>query len=116
MKALIGPSLGPAENLVVTQVEAPRPGDGEVLVEIAYAGLNFFDTLLIEGKYQVRPKPPFSPGAEFSGRVAVLGPGAEGFAVGERVMGFCSYGVAGEHIAVATSRLNKTPEVPHAHK
>ena len=62
MKALICPSLGPAENLVVTEVEAPRPGDGEALVEVAYAGLNFFDTLIIEGKYQVKPKPPFSPG------------------------------------------------------
>ena len=110
MKALICPSLGPAENLVVTEVEAPRPGDGEVLVAIAYAGLNFFDTLLIEGKYQVRPKPPFSPGAEFSGRVAALGPGAERFAVGEQVMGFCSYGAAAEQIAVSTSRLTKIPE------
>jgi len=60
MKALICPSLGPAENLAVMEVEAPTAGEGEVLVDVAYAGLNFFDTLLIEGKYQVRPKPPFS--------------------------------------------------------
>ena len=104
MKALVCPSLGPVENLVITDVAAPTPGDGEALIEIAYAGLNFFDTLLIEGKYQVRPKPPFSPGAEFSGRVAALGPGAEVFAIGERVMGFCSYGAAAEQIAVATNR------------
>jgi len=110
MKALVCPSLGPAENLVVTEVAAPMPGDGEALVEVAYAGLNFFDTLIIEGKYQVRPKPPFSPGAEFSGRVAALGPGTQGFAVGERVMGFCSYGAAAEHIAVPTNRLTKIPE------
>jgi NADPH2:quinone reductase len=62
MKALVCPTLGPAENLLVTEVAAPMPGGGEALVEIAYAGLNFFDTLIIEGKYQVRPKPPFSPG------------------------------------------------------
>ena len=78
MKALICPSLGPVENLVVTEVAAPTAGEGEALVEIAYAGLNFFDTLLIEGKYQVRPKPPFSPGAEFSGRVLALGTGSRG--------------------------------------
>ena len=87
MKALVCPSLGPAENLLVTEVEAPRAGDGEALVEIAYAGLNFFDTLIIEGKYQVKPKPPFSPAGEFSGRVVALGPGAQGFEVGDRVMG-----------------------------
>ncbi|MBV9909461.1 MAG: NADPH:quinone oxidoreductase family protein [Hyphomicrobiales bacterium] len=110
MKALICPSLGPAENLVVTEVEAPPVGGGEALVEVAYAGLNFFDTLIIEGKYQVRPKPPFSPGGEFSGRVAALGPGANGFAVGDRVMGACAYGAAAERIAVPTTRLAKIPD------
>jgi NADPH2:quinone reductase len=110
MKALICPSLGPAENLVVTEVEAPRPGDGEALVEIAYAGLNFFDTLIIEGKYQVKPKPPFSPAGEFSGRVVALGPGAQVFEVGDRVMGVCSYGAAAEQIAIPTTRLVKIPD------
>src|ERR1700722_14972791 len=109
MKALICPSLGPAENLMVTEVAAPTAGDGEVLVEVAYAGLNFFDTLIIEGKYQVRPKPPFSPGAEIFCHVAALGPGTQGFAVGERVMGFVSHGAAAEQIAVPTNRLTKIP-------
>jgi NADPH:quinone reductase len=86
MKALVCPSLGPAENLLVTEVEAPRAGDGEALVEVAYAGLNFFDTLIIEGKYQVRPK------------------------VGDRVMGACAYGAAAEQIAIPTTRLVKIPD------
>ena len=110
MKALICPSLGPAENLRVAEVAAPPAGDGEALVEIAYAGLNFFDTLIIEGKYQVRPKPPFSPGGEFSGRVVALGPGAQGFQVGDRVMGFSPYGAAAERIAIPVSRLARIPE------
>jgi NADPH:quinone reductase len=110
MKALVCPSLGPVENLLVTEVEAPRPGDGEALVQIAYAGLNFFDTLIIEGKYQVKPKPPFSPAGEFSGRVIALGPGAQGFEVGDRVMGACAYGAAAEQIAISTSRLVKIPD------
>ena len=87
-----------------------RAGEGEALVEIAFAGLNFFDTLIIEGKYQVRPKPPFSPGGEFSGRVAALGPGVQGFQVGDRVMGFCAYGAAAERIAIPTNRLAKIPD------
>jgi NADPH:quinone reductase len=110
MKALVCPSLGPAENLLVTEVEAPRAGDGEALVEIAYAGLNFFDTLIIEGKYQVRPTPPFSPAGEFSGRVVALGSGAQGFEIGDRVMGACSHGAAAEQIAISTSRLVKIPD------
>ena len=110
MKALICPSLGPAENLRVAEVEPPTPSDGEALVEIAYAGLNFFDTLIIEGKYQVRPKPPFSPGGEFSGRVVALGPGAQGFQVGDRVIAACPYGAAAERIAIPASRLARIPD------
>jgi len=110
MKALICPSLGPAENLKVAEVDEPVAGEGEVLVEVAYAGLNFFDTLIIEGKYQVKAVPPFSPGGEFSGRVVGLGPGARGFAVGDRVMGFCPYGAAAERIAIPASRLARVPD------
>jgi NADPH2:quinone reductase len=110
MKALICPSLGPAENLEVKEVEDPSPGKSEVLVEVAYAGLNFFDTLIIEGKYQVRAVPPFSPAGEFSGHVASLGPGAQGFAVGDRVMGSCAYGAAAEKMAIAVNRLARVPD------
>ena len=110
MKALICPSLGPAENLMVVEVEPPSAGDGEAVVEVAYAGLNFFDTLIIEGKYQIKPTPPFSPGGEFSGRVIALGPGTRGFAIGDKVMGFCGYGAARERIAITANRLARIPE------
>jgi NADPH2:quinone reductase len=110
MQALICPSLGPAENLKVKEVDEPVAGAGEVLVEVAYAGLNFFDTLIIEGKYQVKATPPFSPGGEFSGRVLGLGPGARGFAAGDRVMGFCAYGAAAERIAIPANRLARIPD------
>ena len=110
MKALICPSLGPAENLMVVEAEPPSAGDGEAVVEVAYAGLNFFDTLIIEGKYQIKPTPPFSPGGEFSGRVIALGPGTRGFAIGDKVMGFCGYGAARERIAITANRLAQIPE------
>ena len=111
MKALICPSLGPAENLLVTEVEAPVAGEGEALVEIAYAGLNFFDTLIIEGKYQVRPKPPFSPGGEFSGRV--VGARAGSARLCNRRPGhgrLLLMGPPRKQIAVPTSRLAKIPD------
>jgi NADPH:quinone reductase len=110
MKALICPSFGPAENLRVVELEPPPAGEGEAVVEVAYAGLNFFDTLIIEGKYQIKPAPPFSPGGEFSGRVVALGPGARGFASSDKVMGFCGYGAARERIAITTNRLAQIPE------
>src|SRR5271170_2665344 len=110
MKALICPSLGPAENLQVEEVDEPAPGKGEALVEVAYAGLNFFDTLIIQGKYQVKAAPPFSPGGEFSGRVVGLGPGVQGFAAGDRVIGCCAFGAAAERIAIPLSRLARVPD------
>ena len=94
----------------MTEVEAPTAGEGEALVEIAYAGLNFFDTLIIEGKYQVRPKPPFSPGAEFSGRVVALGTGSARICGRRPRHGLCSYGAAAERIAIPTDRLTKIPD------
>jgi len=110
MKALICPSLGPAENLAVVDVEPPSPGPKEAVVEVAYAALNFFDTLIIEGKYQLKPAPPFAPGGEFSGRILALGPEAGGFQVGDRVMGWCGYGAASEQIAVPLNRLVRVPD------
>jgi NADPH2:quinone reductase len=110
MKALICPSLGPPQNLKVMDIEPPVAGEGEAVVEVAYAGLNFFDTLIIEGKYQVKPEPPFSPAGEFSGRVVALGPGAKGFAIGDRVMGSTGFGAAREQIAFPADRLLHVPD------
>ena len=110
MKALVCTALGPAETLTLMDVERPAAGKGEVLVDVAYAALNFFDTLIIEGKYQLKPEPPFSPAGEFSGRVAAVGPGVEGFAVGDRVMGYAGYGAARETIAVPARNLAHVPE------
>jgi NADPH:quinone reductase len=110
MKALICPSLGPVENLRVVDLEPPVAAEGEAVVDVAYAALNFFDTLIIEGKYQLKPAPPFSPVGEFSGRVVALGAGAKGFAIGDRVMGSSGFGAAREQIAVPAGRLARVPD------
>ena len=94
----------------IEEVERPAAGKGEVLVDVAYAALNFFDTLIIEGKYQLKPEPPFSPAGEFAGRVAAVGPGVEGFAVGDRVMGYAGYGAARETIAAPARNLAHVPD------
>ena len=73
MKALVCEAYGPPESLKLVDLPDPAPGAGEALVDVSYASLNFFDLLVIENKYQAKPPLPFSPAAEFSGRIAALG-------------------------------------------
>lgn len=110
MRALLCQTYGPPETLSVVEIAAPIPGPGEVIVDVAFAGLNFFDLLIIENKYQVKPALPFSPAGEFSGKVSALGPGAEGFRVGDRVLGFGGFGAAREKIVSQTNRLVRVPD------
>lgn len=72
-KALVCGSLGGLSGLRVAEVPAPVAGPGEAVVEVAFAALNVFDTLIIRGECQTRPEPPFSTCGEFSGRVVALG-------------------------------------------
>ena len=109
-KALICERLGPASDLRIADVAEPEAGPGEVVVEVAFVALNFFDTLIIEGKYQNRPAPPFSPGGEFSGVVRALGAGVSGFEIGQEVFGSMPYGAARSRIAAPAARLVAVPE------
>ena len=58
MKAVLCKSYGPPENLVLEEVDSPVPKDGQVLIDVYSTGLNFPDTLQIQGKYQFQPPFP----------------------------------------------------------
>ena len=110
MRALVCRHLGPPQSLAVEDAPEPAAGAGEVLVDVRFAGLNFFDTLIIEGKYQVKPPLPFSPAGEFSGVVSALGAGVTGFKPGDRIAGYCGYGAARQRICVPASQLTALPD------
>ena len=78
----------------------PVAGPGEAVVRVEAAALNFFDLLIIAGKYQYKPAFPFSPGAEFAGTVESLGEGVTGFAAGDRVIGYSGWGAARQKLAI----------------
>ena len=96
--------------MVVEELEEPEPQAGEIIIRVKAIGLNFFDTLIIVGKYQYRPAPPFSPGAEVSGIVTSVGDGVGDFAKGDRVMAFIGWGGARELVAVNAARAVAMPE------
>jgi NADPH2:quinone reductase len=110
MKALLCTRAGTPDDLVVADLPDPVPGRGEALIHVHVAALNFFDLLIIAGKYQYKPDFPFSPGAEFAGTVESLGAEAGGFAVGDRVMGYARHGAAREKLAVPINNLIALPE------
>ena len=109
MKAVLCRRPGPPETLELADLPDPVPGKGEVVVDIAAAALNFFDTLMIAGKYQSKPEYPFSPAAEFSGTVSAVGPAVSGFKVGDKVCGHSGHGAAREKLAISTERLVPVP-------
>lgn len=110
MKAILCKSYGPPEDLVLEDVEVPQPAEGEALVDVYAASLNFPDTLQIRGKYQYQPPMPFTPGSEAGGIIRELGPGLDGFAVGDRVMATPGIGAMAEQVVVSGERLRKIPD------
>jgi NADPH:quinone reductase len=109
MKAVLCTHFGPAEALKVAEIDGPRVLPGEALVRVKAVALNFFDTLLIAGKYQHKPPFPFSPGAEFAGVIESVGSAVSEVAAGDRVIGYSGWGAARELVAVAAQRLVKIP-------
>ena len=110
MKAILCKSFGTPENLVLEEVQDLKPKEGEALVEVYAAALNFPDTLQIAGKYQYQPPFPFIPGSEAGGVVIELGPNIKGFEIGDRVMAIPGVGAMAEQVCVPASGLRKIPE------
>ena len=95
MKAIQVTKSGGPEVLKVLDLAEPTPGDGQVVVKVEAAGVNYADILARRGMYPLAPPPPFVPGFEVAGTVAALGPKASGLQVGDRVVGFTAGGVGG---------------------
>lgn len=91
------------EQMEFTEVPVPEPGEGEIRIRNRAAALNFYDILMVQGKYQVRPPLPFTPGSEVSGVVDAVGNGVTAFRTGDRVQAMASGGTYSEFsIAPAT--------------
>jgi NADPH2:quinone reductase len=109
MRAILCQRFGTPDDLVLADLPDPVAAPGEVVARVMAVGLNFFDTLIIAGKYQTKPPFPFSPGGEFAGVIESVGEGVTGFAPGDRVMGYCNFNAARERIAVPADQLVRMP-------
>jgi NADPH2:quinone reductase len=86
VRALVCKEYGPPESLVIEDQDDPVPGEGQIVVDIKAAGINFPDVLVIAGKYQVKTPTPFVPGNEAAGVVSAVGPDVTQFAIGDKVI------------------------------
>jgi NADPH2:quinone reductase len=109
MKAVLCTQFGGPETLEVADIESPVAGPGEVVIAVRAAGLNFFDTLIIQNKYQFKPDLPFSPGAEIAGEVKSVGEGVENLQVGDRVMAYSMWGGVRAEIAISQEAVIRMP-------
>lgn len=100
MQAWICETPTGVEALRWTTLPDPSPGPGEVLVEIAAASVNYPDLLIVQGRYQHRPNPPFVPGAEFAGIVRAVGDGVTMPQVGQAVACLSGTGAFATHAVV----------------
>ena len=107
MKAVLCTRFGGPDDLELADIADPAAGPGEAVVRVAAVGLNFYDTLIIAGRYQRKPPFPFSPGGEFSGTIESVGDGVTALSPGDRVIGYVTYGAARERLAVEAAKLVK---------
>ncbi len=110
MKAVLCSRYCGPDDLELRDIPDPVAAAGEAVVRVRAAALNFFDTLIIAGKYQTKPAFPFSPAAEFAGEVESVGAGVTTLRPGDRVVANIGFGAAREKVAVAADRLAPLPD------
>ena len=110
MRAIVVDRWQEPKELVAREVAEPTPREHEVVLDVEAAGCNFFDILLVQGKYQMKPPFPFTPGAEVAGVVRQLGAGVRGVAVGDRVFAGVPLGAFAERIALPAGALHPMPD------
>lgn len=110
MRALLCRELGSRDGLRIESIREPTPAADEAIIEVRAAGLNFFDTLIVAGRYQFKPELPFSPGAEIAGRVVETGEALSHITPGDRVMAFIGWGGLRERVAVKTQSIIALPQ------
>jgi len=116
MKAIVCHELSGPAALRLEDVPEPRPGPGQVRVRVRACGVNFADSLIARGQYQVQPEPPFSPGFEVAGDILEVGEGVARFRVGERVIAIAPHGGYAEQVVANVDRCVAMPTaMPYEH-
>src|SRR3954465_5222562 len=110
MKAILCSQYCQPDDLVLADVPDPVAEPGQAVIAIKSAALNFFDLLMIQGKYQIKPPFPFSPAAEVAGVIESVGAGVTDLKPGDRVIASCGHNGARDKIALPANSIVKIPD------
>ena len=109
MKAILCKAYGLPSSLVLEDIESEKPKEKEILVSLKACGVNFPDTLIIQGLYQFKPPLPFTPGSDIAGIVKEVGSEVKHLKVGDEVFGFVPYGGFAEEVIVPSNACFPKP-------
>lgn len=110
MRSMVMRELGLPSRLEATAFDDPQPGPGEITIDVKAIGCNFSDLLICQGKYQLKPPLPFSPGSEVAGYVRELGPGVTRFREGEPVCAHMGFGGYASMVRADVRRAQRIPD------
>ncbi len=111
MRAMVATEWCEPKDLQLLELPDPEPGPGQVSIDVKAIGCNFFDILMVQGKYQVRPPLPFAPGGELAGVVRAVGPDVGGVRSGDRVFAMTTWGA---YASVAVAPAESVTRIPDA--
>lgn len=110
MKAVVVREYAPFDQIGVGELPDPKPGKGEVVIDVRAAEVNYPDILVISGQYQIKPPLPFAPGKAAAGVVAAVGEGVSGLAVGDRVSAQVEFGAYAERLRAPAVNVYPMPD------
>jgi NADPH2:quinone reductase len=110
MRRIVCHAFGPLESLTVEDGPDPIPASHQVVVAVRAAGVNFVDALFVQGRYQIKPPTPFTPGSEVAGEVVAVGDEVADVAVGDRVVAPVGLGGFAEQVAVSATSVVPLPD------
>ena len=110
MRALICREWGGIDGLELGEMPVPQPAADEVLIRVKATAVNYADAIMVAGRYQTKPKLPFSPGLETAGMIEACGRDVTGFQKGDRVMAILAYGGLAEYAVAPAAETFRIPE------
>ena len=109
MRAVVIREFGPVDSHRIEALATPTPASGEVVIDVHAIGVNFPDSLMVQGLYQTRPDRPFTPGRDAAGVISAVGDGVTRLKQGDRVTALVTYGAYAEQCVAPESRCFPLP-------